>query len=83
MSDDNNSGSHIHRYVGYYEWEGLPCRIRKDEENPQLLHAEMYVPGKGFVPADSIDIYFKGHMLDERHYRDLLLTLTIKKRYAH
>ena len=89
MSDENEvieptrKPSFSDQCVGYYEWDGLPCRVRKDEETPHVLHAEMYVPSKGYVPVNSVEIFFKGHALSEEHYKKLLLSLTLRKRSSH
>lgn len=84
MSHDNKENAGFSaQCVGYYEWDGLPCRVRKDEEAPHVMHAEIYIPGKGYAPVNPVEIYFKGHALSEAHYKELMLSLTLKKRNAH
>ena len=89
MSDDievkerAKKASFNEQCVGYFEWDGLPCRVRKDDESPHVLHAEMYIPGRGYVPANSVEVFFKGHTLSKDHYQELLLSLTFKKRSSH
>ena len=61
-------------YIGYYDWEGSPCRILRDAEDPELIRAEIYHPGKGMVPI-AISRVLDGVVISEKQFKALVLAL--------
>ena len=62
--------------IGFYEWEGLPCRILADPDRPARLIAEIYIPGKGFQPSSFGEIQAAGERIPETRFKSLVLGLT-------
>ncbi len=65
-------------YIGFYEWEERPCRIRPTADGEGLT-GEIYHAGKGFCPMDVADIAHKASPLSEREFRERIVRLTGRK----
>lgn len=62
-------------YIGYYDWEGLPCRIVCDEESNDGARAEIYVKGKGYKPLEVMEVVEKAVPVSEAAFKSMVLRL--------
>lgn len=65
-------------YIGYYDWEGSPCQILRDAEDPELIRAEIYHVGKGMVPI-GINRVLDGSVISEMEFKTMVLALIRSK----
>lgn len=66
-------------FIGYYEWEGHACRIRRDEAQPHILHSEIYIPGKGFLPFSLTDIVLDAYPIQDDSFKRLVVAGRLRK----
>jgi hypothetical protein len=73
----------LDQFIGYYEWEGLPCRIRKDETHDHILISEIYIPGEGYLPFSMTDIILEAYPVGEKTYQQMLVKNVLRRKSAH
>ncbi len=59
--------------LGYFDWEGDPCRVVESKNDCNRESAEIYVPGKGFKPIDISDVYYHGVPISEAEFKSRIL----------
>lgn len=62
------------QYIGYYDWEGMPCQILRDDEDPTAICARFYVQGKGMQPISVFDV-LEGHRISEAEFKHRVMRL--------
>ncbi len=60
--------------LGYYDWEGVPCRILCDEARPQVLKAVRYEPGAGEVSAPLLEV-LHARKISAQEYKRTVIAL--------
>lgn len=63
------------KYIGCYDWEGMPCEITASSEPGRTLDAVAYIPGKGFVPVDPFDVAYKGSRISTSAFKEFVRDL--------
>jgi hypothetical protein len=61
-------------YIGYYDWEGSPCRILRDAEDPTAIFARIYIQGEGLQPISVFDV-LEGHRISEAEFKQMVMRL--------
>lgn len=61
------------KILGYYHWEGDPCRVVVANDGYNSEAAEIYVAGEGFVPIGLSDVYHEGVPIGEAEFKRLVL----------
>jgi hypothetical protein len=61
-------------YIGFYDWEGDPCRILPLEDG-QGIHAEIYLSGKGFCPVSPADVIYKASPIAETKFKSMIIAI--------
>lgn len=59
------------KYLGFYSWEGDPCRVYRDEDSGEVL-AEIYVGGIGFRTVDPGDVMMEATPISEVRFKELV-----------
>jgi len=61
-------------YIGYYDWEGSPCQILRDAEDPTAICARIYIQGEGLRPISVFDV-LDGHAITETEFKRMVMRL--------
>lgn len=67
------SSSFNKRFIGFYEWEGSPCRVIEDEAG--TLKAEIYIPGKGYADAKLDNVIHLSRAITQEEFKSLVIEL--------
>lgn len=59
--------------LGYFHWEGDPCRLLVADDGFNSEAAEVYIGGKGFVPIGLSDLLQNGVPISEAEFKRLVL----------
>lgn len=61
------------RIIGFYRWDGDPCRLLEDTEAVGGVRAEIYIGGVGFQPINAADVLLGAVPVSEEEFRELVL----------
>ena len=68
------------QYVGYYDWEGLPCQIRIIDADSDTVEAVIYAPGHGFQRTSLVDVIFKAEPISEQEFKRRIVAISASRR---
>ncbi len=61
-------------HIGFYNWEGDPCRILPLESG-QGIYAEIYLVGRGFCSISPTDVVYKASPISEQDFKAMVIKL--------
>jgi hypothetical protein len=65
-------------YIGFYEWDELPCQIKYLDEDQNGLEALAYITGEGFSHVSVSEVLLNGLPIGEKTYRRMVMELAVR-----